>query len=156
MAFHFRTNICFYFLLSLLMVAFSGCIEKQDVFTISYFAVSGGIYDASAETQDSPIEGVTVNITGYSVQDLDRTSPVYSGKCVSASDGSYQFSINSVYNLGEFYFVFTVKDEATYRSEHFEQTERKLFLSTNSSFYNSFMKTYEVKDNDFYLYPEKR
>ena len=138
------------------MVVFNGCNEKQEVFTISYLAVSGGVYDASSDAQDTPVEGVTVNITGYSVQDLDRTSPVYSGKCVSASDGSYQFSINSVYNLGEFYFVFTVKDEATYRSEHFEQTERKLFLSTNSSSYNSFMKTYEVKNNDFYLYPETR
>ena len=138
------------------MVVFNGCNEKQEVFTISYLAVSGGVYDASSDAQDTPVEGVTVNITGYSVQDLDRTSPVYSGKCVSASDGSYQFSINSVYNLGEFYFVFTVKDEATYRSEHFEQTERKLFLSTNSSSYSSFMKTYEVKNNDFYLYPETR
>lgn len=155
MAFHIRINICFCILLSLLMAAFCGCNEKEDVFEVGFFTVSGGIYDASADSQDSPVEGVSVYITGYSVNDLERTSPLYTSKCISAPDGSYQFSINSSDNLSEMFFIFTVKDEANYRSTHFGQTERQLYLSKTSNFYNAFMKTYEVEDNDFYLYPEQ-
>ncbi|MDO5442286.1 MAG: hypothetical protein Q4G10_01310 [Bacteroidia bacterium] len=131
------------------MTAFCGCNEKEDVFEVGYFTVSGCIYDDSPET--SPVEGVTVTITGYSVDDPGRTSPLYSNECVSGSDGSYQFSIISSENLGGLFFMFTVFDEAGWRTVHYEQAERQLYLSPTSSFYNSFMKIYEVKDNDFYL-----
>lgn len=138
-------------MLSFLMIALSGCNKDDDTFNVSFFSVSGCIYDDSGET---PVQGVTVSITAYSVDDLDRTMPLYRDNCFSAPDGRYQFSINSSDDLSDSYFVFIVKDEASYRTPRFKEAEGLLFLSPNSVNYNSFMKTYEVKDYDFCLSPE--
>lgn len=144
-------NIRICFLLSVFLTALC-CCGKEDPFRVEFFSASGLISDKNDGT---PVSEINVVLSAYSVDDLSRTQPLFSKSCLSSSDGTYQVSMKSETDLSNAYFVFTLKDVSETRAVKYEPFERILYLQPTSQFYSSFMKSYEVKDNDFDLVPVK-
>lgn len=133
------------------MLAFSCNIDKEkDELFVDFFSVSGTVLD---EAGNQPIQGITVQMDAYYLDDVNRDSPLLSYKCYTSSEGKYQFSVRSEENLLDVYFVFNLFDEFTFRDKKYESIEeRSLFLSTGKgSFFNPVMNSYVVTGNDFLL-----
>lgn len=145
-----RINICIFFVLAVLLTA---CDRDADKYYVDFFSVAGVVYGASEDTDDIPVQGITIQLDAYASDDLGMKSPLFSSSCLSSSEGRYQFSVSANYNLFDAYFVFHLKDESTFRDSHFEPAEMLLYLRPTSPFFNSSMKSYEVTGNDFYLCP---
>lgn len=154
MAFRNRINICIALILTLLLTVSCGHDGRDELF-VDFFSVSGTVFD---KIQGSPIQDITVQMDAYSLDDTERKYPVLSYKCCTSAEGKYQFTVQSEENLLDFYFVFNLFDESTFRNIKFASAEeRVLYLSTEKgSFFNPSMKSYEVTGNDFSLTPSGR
>ena len=146
----------FLLILSLLAVSCGGKnTDPYKVLNVRIFSVCGTVTGYADGDSNVPLGGVTVTMTAYSVEDMDKTIPVYTDSFTTLDDGTYRlFKIWSEDCSGLF-FDFTLTDRSPDREIHFASSSRDLFLSAASQFYNPEIKTYEVIGNDFVLYPEE-
>ena len=137
-------------LLCLQVISLSGCYEEEDQQSIDFFSVAGVVSDKNS---GEPVPGVTINLSAYSVEDQSRTDKLFSGKCQSSSKGEYQFFVNLSFDLSNVYFVFEVVDEDSGRAVRYLPSEMVIFMSRSSKLLNTITGAYELKGNDFSLYP---
>ena len=137
-------------LLCLQVISLSGCYEEEEQQSIDFFSVSGVISDKNS---GEPVPGVTINLSAYSVEDQSRTDKLFSSKYQSSSKGEYQFFVNLSYDLSNVYFVFEVVDEDNGRAVRYLPSEMVIFMSRSSKLFNTTTGAYELKGNDFSLYP---
>lgn len=156
----FKANIRIFILLALLpvMAALTACDrtdpDPQEDFFVRSFSVSGTVYDASESLPGKPLGDVTITMTAYWYYDTDRESPLYSAVVQTGSDGKYQFYKAWNMTMQNVFYVLKVSDSSKSRSVHFKPVEQELYLRAHTDAYDNIMRSYEVRDNDFYLFPE--
>lgn len=145
-----------FFLLVLSLLAVScGGKETIPVLNVRIFSVSGTVTGYAEDGPSVPLGGVTVTMSAYSVEDMEKTIPVYTASFNTLDNGTYQFFKIWSEDCSGLFFDFTLTDSSPEREVHFAPSSRDLFLSAASQFYNPEIKTYEVIGNDFVLYPEE-
>lgn len=140
----------------LLLLAVS-CGEKRTdpskVLNVRIFTVWGSVMGYVDGGDPVPLEGVDVTISAYSLEDTEKTIPVYTDSFTTLDNGSYQFFKIWSEDCSGLFFEFTLTDNYPGRELRYSSSSRDLFLSAASPFYDPEIKTYEVKGNDFLLYP---
>lgn len=155
-----KADIRIFILLAMLplLAAVTGCdkhrTETPEEFSVRYFSVSGVTYDSSASLPGEPLSDITVTITAYWYYDTDREQPLYSEVVRTGSDGRYQFYKKWNMTMQNVFYVIKVTDDSKLRTVHFKPVTQELYLRSHTDSYDDIRRSYEVRDNDFYLYPE--
>ena len=150
----FRPDIHILVLLAVLL--FSGCNEKDDpykVLNVRIFSVSGTVTGLVDGGESVPLEGIEVNLAAYSLEDTEKTIPVFTDQYLTRENGTYQLYKISEEDCSNLFFEFTLVDKSASRATRYQTTSRNLYLNVLSPFYYPDIKAYEVKGNDFELYP---
>ena len=149
-------------MLSLLAVsaALTGCdkdytndIESVD-FSVRFFTVSGTVYDSSESLPGTPLPDIKITMTTYWYDDASRERPIDSQTTWTTSDGRYQFRKTWEMTMQNVYYVLVVRDDSKSRAVHFKPVEQELYLRAHTDSYDNVTRSYEVRNNDFYLLPE--
>lgn len=149
-------------MLSLLAVsaALTGCNQDnaEDIrsveFSVKYFTVSGTVYDSSESLPGTPIPDIMITMTAYWYDDTSRERPIDSQTTWTTSDGRYQFHKAWEMTMQNVYYVLIVRDDSKSRAVHFKPVEQELYLRSHTDSYDNVTRSYEVRNNDFYLLPE--
>ena len=124
-------------------------------FNVHLFSVSGTVYDSSLSLPGVPLEDITVTLSAYWYFDTDREeAPIYVSVLKTGADGKYQFTKSWNMTMQNVFYVLNVTDESKLRTVHFKSVEQELYLRSHTDTYDNVMRSYEVRDNDFYLTPE--
>ena len=143
-----------------LSAALSGCGKdhSEDIqsidFSVKFFTVSGTVYDSSESLPGTPLPDIKITMTASWYDDSARNNPIYSETTWTTSDGRYQFHKAWEMTMQNVYYVLVVSDDSKSRSVHFKPVEQELYLRAHTDSYDNVTRSYEVRNNDFYLLPE--
>lgn len=141
-----------------LMAALTGCRhtdpEDPNDFSVKSFSVSGTVYDSSESFPGDPLSDITITMSVYWHFDTERETPIRTEVVRSGADGKYQIYKQWNMPMQNVFYVLKVTDDSKLRTVHFKPVEQELYLRSHTDAYDDVMMSYEVKDNDFHLYPE--